>query len=42
MKEYLAEKTKLNIVAFKTVKVDSIPHNESGKTVYKDLEKYYE
>ncbi|MCH1982914.1 AMP-binding protein [Ruminococcus sp. OA3] len=41
MKKFLVAKTGLNAVAFKTIKVDSIPHNESGKTIYKDLSKYY-
>lgn len=41
MKVFLSEKTGLNTVAFETVKVDSIPKNESGKILYKELEKYY-
>lgn len=41
MKRFLAEKTGLNPAAFKTMRLDEIPHNESGKVVYKALEKYY-
>jgi len=42
MKNYLVEKTRLNQAAFKTIKLKAIPHNESGKIVYKDLVQYYE
>lgn len=41
MKDYLVEKTGLNPIAFKIKLLDTIPHNESGKTVYKDLVQYY-
>ena len=41
MKHYLAGKTGLNHAAFKTVLLDAIPHNESGKTLYRELEQYY-
>ena len=41
MKPYLSEKTKLNPSAFATVKLAAIPHNESGKVLYRELEKYY-
>ncbi len=41
VKEYLVRKTKLNHSAFKVVTLDSIPKNDAGKTLYKELEKYY-
>ena len=41
MKDLLAEKTGLNPAAFHTVLLKAIPHNESGKTLYKDLVQYY-
>lgn len=41
MKHFLAEKTGLNQQAFETKCIDKIPHNESGKTLYKELEQYY-
>lgn len=41
VKEYVTGKTKLNPVAFKVVVIDDIPKNDSGKTLYKELAKYY-
>ena len=41
MRRWLGEKTGLPMSAIHAVHIDSIPHNESGKIVYKDLEKYY-
>lgn len=41
MKTFLSQKTGLNGAAFHTVEINAIPHNESGKILYKDLEKYY-
>ena len=41
MREYLAGKTGLNPSAFVTQHLESIPHNESGKVLYRELEKYY-
>ncbi len=41
VKDYVVSVTKLNPVAFKTVIIDSIPMNDSGKIQYKELEKYY-
>ncbi len=38
---FLAEKTKLNKVAFKVVQIAEIPKNDAGKVQYKELEKYY-
>ena len=40
MRAYIAEKTGLNISGFVTVPIAAIPQNESGKTLYKELEKY--
>lgn len=41
VREYVIGKTKLNPVAFKVVVIDDIPKNDSGKTLYKELAKYY-
>ena len=41
MRQFIAEKTGLNQQAFETKYLEKIPHNESGKTLYKELEKYY-
>ena len=41
VKEFVAGKTGLNKIAFDTVIIDDIPKNDSGKILYKDLEKYY-
>lgn len=40
--QFLAEKTGLNHVAFTVKCIDSIPKNDSGKTLYIELEKYYD
>lgn len=42
VKEFVVEKTGLNHVAFKTVVIEEIPKNDSGKTLYKELAKYYQ
>ncbi len=42
VKEFVVFKTKLNPAAFQTVVVDEIPKNDAGKTLYKELAKYYE
>lgn len=41
-KDFVVSKTKLNPAAFKVMAIDSIPKNDSGKTLYKELAKYYE
>ena len=41
IKNFLAEKTKLNPAAFDVRFVDAIPKNASGKTLYQELEKMY-
>ena len=41
VREFVIGKTKLNPVAFKVIVIDEIPKNESGKTLYKELTKYY-
>ena len=41
VKNYVSETMKLNPVAFKTIVIDEIPKNDAGKTLYKNLEKYY-
>lgn len=42
IKHFVSLKTGLNSSAFKVVEIELIPKNDSGKTLYKDLEKYYE
>ena len=42
IRNFIAAKTKLNPAAFKVIVVDKIPRNDSGKILYKELEKYYE
>lgn len=42
VKAFVVYKTGLNQTAFKTVVVDEIPKNDAGKTLYKELAKYYE
>ncbi len=42
VRDFVIGKTKLNPAAFKVVVVNEIPKNESGKTQYKELAKYYE
>ncbi len=42
VRDFIVEKTKLNHAAFKVLSIDEIPKNESGKTLYKELKRYYE
>ncbi len=42
VRELVINKTKLNPAAFKAIVIDEIPKNDSGKTLYKELLKYYE
>ena len=39
--DMLADKTGLNRMAFHIVVVDKIPHNDSGKTLYSELNKHF-
>ena len=41
VRNYVIGKTKLNPVAFKVIVIDEIPKNDSGKTLYRELTKYY-
>ena len=41
VREFVIHKTKLNPAAFQTVVIDEIPKNDSGKTLYSELAKYY-
>lgn len=41
IKSFVVAKTKLNPSAFKVKLIDEIPKNDSGKTLYKALEVYY-
>lgn len=40
IRKFISEKTHLNLTAFKIVIVKEIPKNDSGKVLYKELEKY--
>lgn len=42
VKTFIVMKTGLNPAAFRTVVLDDIPKNDAGKTLYKELAKYYE
>lgn len=42
VRDFVINKTKLNPAAFKVVLIDEIPKNDSGKTLYRELSKYYE
>lgn len=42
VRSFVIGKTKLNLAAFNVLAIDEIPKNESGKTLYKELEKYYD
>lgn len=42
VKAFIVEKTRLNPAAFKVIVIDTIPKNDVGKTLYKELTKYYE
>lgn len=39
IRKFVVDKTKLNPAAFKTIVVDDIPKNDSGKILYKELDK---
>lgn len=41
VKKFVVEKTGLNMAAFYIIFIKEIPKNDSGKTLYKELEKYY-
>lgn len=41
VRDFVIGKTKLNPAAFKTVVIEEIPKNDSGKTLYKELTRYY-
>ncbi len=41
VKNFVVRKTKLNPAAFNVVVISEIPKNDSGKTLYKELTKYY-
>ncbi len=41
VKEFVVAKTKLNPAAFQAIVIDEIPKNDAGKTLYKELAKYY-
>lgn len=41
VKEFVVSKTRLNPAAFQAIVIDEIPKNDAGKTLYKELVKYY-
>lgn len=41
VREFVISMTRLNPAAFKVMIIDSIPKNDSGKTLYQELAKYY-
>ncbi len=41
VRQFVVNKTKLNQVAFKVIVINEIPKSDSGKTLYKELTKYY-
>lgn len=41
VKGFVVSKTGLNPAAFKAVVISEVPKNDAGKTLYKELEKYY-
>lgn len=41
VREFIVNKTKLNMAAFKVIVIDEIPKNDSRKTLYKELTRYY-
>lgn len=41
VRQFVIQKTKLNPSAFKTIVINSIPKNDSGKILYRELEAYY-
>lgn len=41
VRDFVISKTKLNPIAVKMITIDEIPKNDSGKTLYKELAKYY-
>lgn len=42
VKAFVVAKTGLNHMAFRTVVLDAIPKNDAGKTLYRELERYYQ
>ena len=42
IKKFISDKTGLNVAAFKVKTIGEVPKNESGKTLYINLEQYYD
>lgn len=42
VRDFVVKKTRLNPAAFQILVIDAIPKNDSGKTLYKELARYYE
>jgi len=41
VRDFVIAKTGLNPIAFKVIVIDEIPKNDAGKTLYKELTKFY-
>lgn len=41
VREFAAKKMGINLAAFRAMVIDEIPKNDAGKTLYRELEKYY-
>lgn len=41
VRDYVIEKTKINPVAIKVIKINEMPISESGKVMYKELERWF-
>ena len=42
VKRFIVSKTGLNSAAFKMIVLEEIPKNDAGKTLYKNLARYYQ
>ena len=42
VKQFVVDKTGLNQAAFRVLVIDAIPKNDAGKTLYKQLDRYWQ
>ena len=42
VKRFIVSKTGLNSAAFKMIVLEEIPKNDAGKTLYQELDRYYQ
>lgn len=42
VRKFISDKTRINPSAFKVILIEEIPKNDAGKTLYKELTRYYE